>query len=118
MKQDAWERFHDGKGFGSLHMTAAGMSGFNWWSQGDLLAPYTEQFFAALPGVFEREDNEYASRYVSALWPGFRVERDVLARSEAVLASMGDRLPTLQRKLRETNDDLLRAIRCREFASA
>ncbi|MDA0269976.1 MAG: aminopeptidase N [Chloroflexi bacterium] len=118
VKQDAWERFHDGKGFGSLHMTAAGMSGFNWWSQGDLLAPYTEQFFAALPGVFEREDNEYASRYVSALWPGFRVERDVLARSEAVLASMGDRLPTLQRKLRETNDDLLRAIRCREFASA
>ncbi|PKN82289.1 MAG: aminopeptidase N [Chloroflexi bacterium HGW-Chloroflexi-9] len=116
VKQDAWERFHDGKGFGSLHMSAAAMSGFNWWAQAELLEPYTERFFEALPGVFEHEDNEFASRYFGQLFPGFRVDRAILARSEVLLASLGDRLPTLQRQLREANDDLLRAIRCREFA--
>lgn len=117
VKQDAWERFHDGRGFGSLHMTAAAMGGFNWWAQADLLEPYTERFFEAVTGVFEREDNEFASRYFGALFPGFRVDRATLARSEALLASLGDRLPTLRRQVREANDDLLRAIRCREFAA-
>ncbi len=116
VKADAWAGFHDGTGFGSLHMTAAAMGGFHWWAQAGLLEPYTERFFEALPGVFEREDNEFAQRYFGNLWPGSRVDRAVLARSEALLASLGETQPTLRRQLREANDDLLRAIRCREYA--
>ncbi len=37
---------------------------------------------------------------------------------ERLFASLGDRLPLLQRSLRESIDDLDRAIRCREYAGA
>ena len=57
------------------------------------------------------------SDYFRALFPGYRVERELLSQSEAVLAGYGDELPVLARMVREANDDLLRAIRCREFAA-
>jgi hypothetical protein len=46
------------------------------------------------------------------------VERDILAQSEAVLSGYGDELPVLARTIKEANDDLQRAIRCREFAAS
>ncbi len=119
VKAAAWEKFQTGpSSYGSLHLTSAAMGGFHWWSQGALLEPYTERYFEALPGIFERETNEYASAYFGALWPGYRVDRALLDRANALLASLGDRLPVLQRSLREAIDDLERAVRCREFAAS
>jgi aminopeptidase N len=115
VKEAAWERFH-GEGYGSLHLTAAAMSGFHWWSQRDLLAPYIERYFEQLPGIFEERDNEFASTYFGGLWPGYVVERSLLERAQRVLDEAGGRLPVLQRRLREAMDDLERAIKCREFA--
>ncbi|GMV84936.1 MAG: hypothetical protein AMXMBFR80_07940, partial [Dehalococcoidia bacterium] len=40
------------------------------------------------------------------------------ARGERLVATLGDELPVLVRMAREANDDLLRAIRCREFAAS
>jgi hypothetical protein len=34
-----------------------------------------------------------------------------------VLTGYGEELPVLARTIRETNDDLLRSIRCREYAA-
>ena len=39
-KDQAWDKFTSGSGYGSLHQTAAAMSGFLWWKQVDLLTPY------------------------------------------------------------------------------
>ncbi len=94
------------------------MGGFNWPRQRELLAPYVERFFSEVTEVFETGDKEFVSDYFAALFPAYRVERDVVARSEALLAGLGDRLPMLTRMLREANDDLMRAIRCREFAAS
>jgi aminopeptidase N len=116
-KAAAWEKIH-GEGYGSLHLTAAAMSGFQWWAQRDLLEPYTERFFEALPGIFRERDNEFARSYAGAMLPGYRVERELLERSRRVLEEAGDELPLLVRSLREANDDLERAIRCREFAAS
>ncbi len=115
VKEAAWERFH-GEGYGSLHLTGAAMGGFHWWSQRDLLAPYIERYFEQLPRIFEERDNEFASTYFSGLWPGYAVDRTHLDRANTLLGSIGDRLPVLQRRLREAIDDLERAIKCREFA--
>ncbi|MEX2031492.1 MAG: ERAP1-like C-terminal domain-containing protein, partial [Dehalococcoidia bacterium] len=117
VKQDAWEKFRDEKGYGSLHLTAAAMGGFHWWVQADLLDPYMERYFQRLPEIFEQRDNEFAQRFFNNLWPGYRVEPELLRRSERLLAEHGDRLPTLRRQLLQANDDLQRAIRCREFAN-
>jgi aminopeptidase N len=117
-KAEAWRRFHEQgeQAYGSLHLTAAAMSGFHWWTQRDLLDPYVERFFEQLPEVFEQRDHEFARTYFGALFPGHRVERAVLERGERLLAEVGDRLPLLTRTLREANDDLERAIKCRAFA--
>jgi len=116
VKADAWDHF-GGDGYGSLYLTAAAMSGFNWTNQRDLLEPYVEAFFQSLPDIFRTKEREYASDYFSSLFPGYRVEDPVLERSEIVLAEAGSESPVLERMLREANDDLARAIRCRDFAA-
>ena len=116
VKATAWEKFN-GEGYGSLYLTAAAMSGFNWPEQGALLEPYVEKFFGALPHVFRTKDKEFATDYFRALFPAYRVERDILALSENILAGYGEEMPVLARTLKEANDDLLRAIRCREYAA-
>ncbi|MDZ7728515.1 MAG: aminopeptidase N [Dehalococcoidia bacterium] len=115
VKEEAWEKFH-GEGYGSLYMTGAAMGGFHWWRQRELLEPYVERFFERVPEIFERPDREFASTYFGALFPGYRVDRELLGQSEQLLAQIDERLPTLRRKLREANDDLERAIKCREYA--
>lgn len=116
VKAEAWTKFL-GDGYGSLHLTGAAMGGFNWWVQQDLLAPYTDKFFEVITDVFETSENEPAAQFFGRLFPT-RVDPAILERSQALLAELGDRLPMLQRKLRETNDDLERALKCRAFAAS
>ena len=117
VKAEAWRRFHE-EGYGSLHLTAAAMAGFQWHVQRELLEPWTMEFFDRVPGVFETGENQFTRSYFASLFPHGRVEERVLDRSGAALAGLGDHLPLLQRSLREANDDLGRAIRCRAFAAS
>ena len=117
VKAEAWEKIN-GDGYGSLYLTNAAMSGFNWTHQRDLLSEYVARFFEGLPGIFKTRDREFASDYLRALFPGYLVNDVVLGQSQAVLASHGEELPVLARMLREANDDLSRAIRCRQFAAS
>jgi aminopeptidase N len=117
VKAAAWERFK-GEGYGSLHLTSAAMSGFQWYCQRDLLAPYAERFFEDVTGVFQDRPHEFARAYFGALFPDFRVERATLERAQRFLGTVSEELPTLVRSLREADDDLERAIRCREFAAS
>ncbi len=114
VKGRAWERFL-GEGYGSLHLTAAAMSGFHWPQQRQLLAPYVERFFEVLPAVARERDREFTQAFFGQLFPHHVIEPALLERSRAALAAV-DGEPLLSRLLRETNDDLQRAIRCRDFA--
>src|SRR5581483_3432154 len=116
VKAEAWDRFH-GEGYGSLHLTAAAMSGFHSYRQRELLRPYTERFFAQVRPFFETHPKEAAASYFSNLFPGYRVEQDVLDRSEALLAQLGESDQRLARSLKEATDDLQRALKCRAFAA-
>jgi aminopeptidase N len=115
-KEEAWNRIN-GEGYGSLQLTASAMRGFNWHVQRELLEPYVERYFSAVPSVFDTRDLEFAQRYHGALFPAYRVEPAILDRSRRLLEEVGETLPTLRRALLEANDDLERAIRCREFAA-
>jgi aminopeptidase N len=116
-KAVAWERIN-GEGYGSLYLTNAAMSGFNWSHQRAMLEPYAYRFFEVVPTTFREKDKEFATDYFRSLFPGYRVERPVLERSQALLDGPGAELPVFVRTVREVNDDLLRAIRCREFAAS
>lgn len=118
VKAAAWERFH-GVGYGSLALTASAMGGFNWTHQREILEPYVEAFFGGVAEVFRTSnDKEFVSDYFGALFPGYRVEQATLDRSEALLATVPGDQTLLRRMLREANDDLQRAIRCRAFAES
>ena len=116
-KAEAWERIH-GEGYGSLHLTAAAMGGFHWNVQRDLLDPWVWEFFERAPEVFAERQNEFTRAWFANLFPNYRIEPAVLDRSRALLDEIGDGLPLLARSLREANDDLERAIRCRAFAAS
>ena len=117
VKAEAWRRFRE-EGYGSLHLTAAAMSGFHWHVQRGLLEPWTMEFFERAPEVFSGRENEFTRAWFASLFPHGRVEQRVLDRSRALLGELGERLPLLRRSLREANDDLERAIRCRAFAAS
>jgi len=117
VKEAAWARFR-GKGYGSLHQTAAAMGGFFWNIQRDLTADFEPRFFETVPEVFRTTQHEFSRAFFGALFPGHRVEQLTLDRSRALLATLGDDQPLLRRMLLEANDDLERAIRCREFAAS
>jgi aminopeptidase N len=114
VKAEAWRRFL-GEGYGSLYLTAAAMSGFNWRHQRALLEPYVEQFFEAVPHVFAERDKEFATDFFRNLAPSYRVEPAVIDRARAVLGAAGEQV-LLARTLREFIDDMERALRCREAA--
>ena len=116
VKAAAWERF-TGEGYGSRYLNQAAMSGFNWTHQAELLAPYVDAFFAEVPGVFAERDREFATVFYGGLFPGWRVERDTLERARALLAATPEEQAVLRRMLRESIDDLERAIACREYAA-
>ncbi len=114
-KAEAWQRIID-RDYGSLHMALSAMGGFRWRHQRDLLAPYVEQYFAALPGVFSDWDFEAARGFFSGLFPAYRVDEETLDRCREVLAGTEDR--RLRRLLRESIDRLERALACRAIAAA
>lgn len=115
VKAAAWEKFL-GDGYGSLYLTGAAMSGFNWRHQRAILEPYVERFFEVLPGVFRDRDKEFAADFFRNLAPAYRVEPDVIERARRVLETAGGNV-LLSRTVCEFIDDMERAIRCREFAS-
>ena len=116
-KAAAWERIH-GDGYGSLHLTGAAMGGFHWHVQRELLDRWVWEFFERAPEVFRERQNEFARAYFGNLFPQQRIEQAVLDRSRALLEEIGEGSPLLARSLREANDDLERAIRCRAFAAS
>ena len=116
VKAAAWARF-TGEGYGSRYLNQAAMRGFNWTHQADLLAPYVDAFFEQVRGVFEERDREFATVFYSGLFPGYRVEQDTLDRARALLDETPDEQAVLRRMLRESIDDLGRAIACRALAA-
>lgn len=115
VKAEAWERFN-GDGYGSLYLTVAAMSGFNWWHQRDLLEPYVERFFTDVTTVFEKKPLEYARAYFQQLFPAYRVEDGIIDRANMLLSEVPDTMPPLRRLLLEAIDEAERSLRCRKAA--
>ncbi|GAB4325214.1 MAG: aminopeptidase N [Dehalococcoidia bacterium] len=115
VKASAWERFL-GDGYGSLYLTVAAMTGFNWTHQQDILEPYVERFFEVVPSVFSERTREFATEFFGALFPSYRVEEAVLERSRRLLETLEPGQVVLRRMLLEANDEMERSLKCRAFA--
>jgi aminopeptidase N len=116
-KAEHWERILNEQ-YDSFKLMQSAMAGFNWYPQREILAPYVDRFFETVTRVAESKPNEYLQSFIGALFPSYRVEQAILDRSERLLAETPDRLTVLVRLLKESNDDLARALACRGFAMA
>jgi aminopeptidase N len=96
-------------------MQEAVIAGFAHPTQGDLVAPYVQRYFADIREVWERRTNELAKNVVVGLFPTWTstIGPDTVAAADAFLAEEDVPAP-LRRLVSEGRADILRAMRARE----
>ncbi|WP_067468474.1 aminopeptidase N [Nocardia amamiensis] len=89
------------------------VGGFAPPGQGELLAPYVEQYFAEIPSVWERRSSEVAQTVVVGLYPHWAISEDAVSVADKFLA--GDHPPALHRLVSEGKAGIERSLRARTF---
>ncbi|SED80127.1 aminopeptidase N [Ruania alba] len=85
-----------------------------------LLAPFVERYFASIETIWAERTNEIAQNIVIGLYPARLADIDgstgvdLLARTDAFLAELGDRAPALRRLIVENRDSARRALTAQE----
>ncbi|MDT0342782.1 aminopeptidase N [Streptomyces litchfieldiae] len=85
------------------------IAGFVQTDQRELLAPYTEKFFAAVKDVWEGRSHEMAQQIAVGLYPTLQVSRATLETTDAWLAT-SDPSPALRRLVTESRAGVERAL--------
>jgi len=88
------------------------MGGFQQFGQEEVLTPYVERFFDALPAVWSSRDLTEALAFGRRMFPHLIVEPSTIDRSDGYLASAPAQ-PPVRRLLLEGRDGIARALRTR-----
>jgi aminopeptidase N len=97
----------------SLAMKRAIASGFHRADQEQLLSAYVEPFFESVLPIWESKVIEEALQYVKSMYPDMVVTQEVVDLTDRWLKK--DLPGPMRRSLLESQDDLKRALRAREF---
>ncbi|MGQ0629589.1 MAG: aminopeptidase N [Sporichthyaceae bacterium] len=111
-KEEAWASVVDDDKLPNA-MQAAIIAGFVQEGQDDVLEPFAERYFAALPTIWEQRTNEIAQRIVTGLYPAYRISAKVVERTDRYLEESAPP-PALRRLLVEARDGVQRALRAQE----
>ncbi|WP_340561503.1 aminopeptidase N [Streptomyces sp. GSL17-111] len=87
------------------------IAGFVQTDQRELLAPYTERYFAVLADVWRSRSHEMAQQIALGLYPTLQVSQETLDATDAWLASAGDASAALRRLVNENRAGVDRALR-------
>ena len=110
-KADAWSSMVESDELPNETLLAV-IRGFRQPDQRELLAPYAEKFFAAVPGLWARRTPHMAQMLVSGLYPRLISTQSTVDGVDAVLAREGQSVPAaLRRMLLEERDGTLRALK-------
>ncbi|MGI5198018.1 aminopeptidase N [Streptomyces sp. CA-288835] len=93
------------------------IGGFVQTDQRELLAPYTEKFFAAVKDVWDSRSHEMAQQIAVGLYPSVQVSQDTLDRTDAWLAS-AEPSAALRRLISESRSGVERALRAQAADAA
>ena len=110
-KADAWAAVVDSDELPNA-VQAAVIGGFAQPEQVDLLEPFVDRYFAAVGDLWATRTKEMAQNLVVGLYPSMLVSPDVVAKTDAYLAST-DVPPALERLLLEGRDGVVRSLRAR-----
>ncbi|WP_037605204.1 aminopeptidase N [Streptacidiphilus rugosus] len=86
------------------------IAGFVQTDQQELLAPWTEKYFAAIKGIFEQRSHEMGQQIIVGLYPAIQVSQETLDLTDAWLAA-NDPAPALRRMVVESRSGVERALR-------
>ncbi|MBK6018191.1 aminopeptidase N [Streptomyces sp. MBT53] len=116
VKAQAWAQVVESDTLSNAFVEAT-IAGFAQPSQRELLAPYTEKYFAAIERVWAERSIQIGMDVVRGLFPAFPTAEDgraTLAATDAWLAAHEGAAPALRRLVLESRDDLARALRAQE----
>jgi aminopeptidase N len=90
------------------------IAGFVEPGQDELLKPFTERYFAAIPGVWQRRSSEVAQTVVVGLYPSWNISDDAIAAADRFLADP-ELPPALRRLVLEGRAGVERSLKARRF---
>jgi aminopeptidase N len=90
------------------------IGGFYEPGQAELLKPFTERYFAAVSGVWQRRSSEVAQTVVIGLYPSWDISDEGIAAADAFLADP-ELPPALRRLVLEGRAGIERSLRARRF---
>ncbi|MEV0746830.1 aminopeptidase N [Streptomyces sp. NBC_01220] len=93
------------------------IGGFVQTDQRELLAPYTEKFFAAVKDVWDSRSHEMAQQVAIGLYPALHVSQETLDATDAWLAS-AEPGAALRRLMSESRSGVERALKARAADAA
>ncbi|MFD7611960.1 aminopeptidase N [Streptomyces sp. NPDC059828] len=93
------------------------IGGFVQTDQRDLLAPYTEKFFAAVKNVWDSRSHEIAQQIAVGLYPSLQVSQETLAATDEWLDSAGPNA-ALRRLVSESRAGVERALKAQAADAA
>ncbi|MFI1887254.1 aminopeptidase N [Streptomyces jumonjinensis] len=115
-KAEAWAAVVEGDSLPNAKQEAV-ISGFVQSDQRELLAPFTEKYFAAVKGVWESRSPEMAQQIVVGLYPSLQVSRETLEVTDAWLES-AEPAAALRRLVSESRSGVERALKARAADAA
>ncbi len=117
VKAQAWAQVVESDALSNA-LVEATIAGFAQPSQRELLAPYTERYFAAIERVWTERSIQIGMVVVQGLFPALPDSRETLDATDAWLAEHEGAAPALRRLVLEARDDLARALRGQECDAA
>ena len=113
VKESAWTSVTEDDTLANITARSI-IGGFYEPGQSELLKPFTERYFAAIPGVWQRRSSEVAQTVVVGLYPSWDISDEGIAAADAFLADPG--LPSaLRRLVLEGRAGIERSLRARRF---
>ncbi|WP_179468473.1 aminopeptidase N [Mycolicibacterium vinylchloridicum] len=112
VKEAAWQQVIEDDTLANITARSI-IGGFVQPGQSALLQPFTERYFAAIPGVWERRSSEVAQTVVIGLYPSWDISEEALAAADTFLS--GELPSALRRLVLEGRAGTERALKARAF---
>jgi aminopeptidase N len=115
VKEQAWQRVIEDDTLANITGRSI-ITGITAPGQSELLEPFTQRYFEAIPGVWQRRSSEVAQTVVIGLYPSWNVSQAGLDAADAFLAAPESEVPpALRRLVLEGRAGVERALRARQF---
>ena len=113
VKEAAWRQVVEDDTLANITARSI-IAGFVAPGQAELLTPFTQRYFDAIRGVWERRSSEVAQTVVIGLYPSWDISQGGIAAADAFLADTS-LAPALRRLVSEGRAGVERSLRARTF---